>query len=181
VLSTHNGVPVVVDDFSYPLGINFTELDPSGESCQSTLYTLPKIPSQTTFSTVKSTFDHSYNRDLLPLPIVAGSRILERQTASVLLVPLLMKQITHRLQAGFFFTSPTGNTGNGTNSNTFSYSDQAGNTYSRVVDAVLNKITFDEQTGSLAPLPMPRQDPLQPFTGFTGKIRLPGGRKLPGL
>lgn len=97
MLSTHNGVPVVVDDFSYPLGINFTELDPSGKSCQSTLYILPKVLSQSTFPTVKSTFDHSYNRDLLPLPIVVGSRILERQTASALFVPLLRKQIIHRL------------------------------------------------------------------------------------
>ena len=88
---------MVVDHFSYPLGINFTELDPSGKSCQSTLYILPEVPSQTTFPTVKSTFDHSYNRDLLPLPIVVGSKISERQTASALFVPLLMKQLTYRL------------------------------------------------------------------------------------
>lgn len=145
VLSTHNGVPVIVDRFSYPLRIHFTELDPTGNS-------------------FKGTFDHSYNRDLRPLPTVVRSRISERQTAT-----------------GFFFISPDGNTGNGTNSNTFSYSDQAGNTYSRVVEAALGNITFDKQTGSLAPLPMPNQDHLQPFTGFTGKVRLPGGRKLPGL
>ena len=97
MLSTHNGVPVVVDRFSYPLGINFTELDPSGDSCGFTLYILPKAPSQITFPTVKSTFDHSYNRDLLPLPTVVESRISERQTASALFVPPLMKQISHRL------------------------------------------------------------------------------------
>ncbi|KAF8964688.1 peptide N-acetyl-beta-D-glucosaminyl asparaginase amidase A-domain-containing protein [Flammula alnicola] len=144
VLSAHNGVNVVVDQFSYPLGINITNLDPSGNS-------------------FKSTFDHSYNRDLLPLPTVPRSNIEERQTAS-----------------GFFFIAPTGNTGNGTNSNVFSYSDAVGNTFSRVVDAVLNNITFDKQSGSLAPISSPHQFPLPPFTGFAGKARLPNGRVVPG-
>ncbi|KDR81615.1 hypothetical protein GALMADRAFT_59305 [Galerina marginata CBS 339.88] len=143
VLSTHNGVPVVIDQFSYPLGINFTEFDPSGNS-------------------FASTFDHSYNRDLLPLPTVVRSKIVERQTAS-----------------GFFLVSPNGNTGNGTNSNVFSYSDLAGNTYSRTVNAVLNNITLDKQSGSLAPASAPRQAPLQPFTGFSGNARLPSGRRIP--
>jgi len=181
MLSTHNGIPVVVDHFSYPLGINFTELDPSGNSCGFIFDILPEGRSQITFPIVKSTFDHSYNRDLLPLPAVVGSRILERQTASALFVLQLTKEITQIFEAGFFFLSPTGNTGNGTNSNTFSYSDQAGNTYSRVVEAVLGNITFDKQTGSLALLPTPEQNPLQPLTAYTGKVRLPGGRKLSGF
>lgn len=97
MLSTHNGVPVVVDRFSYPLGINFTELDPSGNSCGLTLYILPEVPSQNIFHTVKSTFDHSYDRNLLPLPTVVESKISERQTASALFVSPLMKKIIHRL------------------------------------------------------------------------------------
>ncbi|PPQ93318.1 hypothetical protein CVT25_014447 [Psilocybe cyanescens] len=143
VLSTHNGVPVVVDDFSFPLGINLTLLDASGDS-------------------FKATFDHSYNRDLLPFPAVVRSNIQERQTAT-----------------GFFLESPNGNSGNGTNSNVFSYVDQAGNTYSRVVDAVLNNITFDKQSGSLAPTSPPRHAPLPSFTGSVGKARLPSARRVP--
>ncbi|KAF5331091.1 hypothetical protein D9619_005764 [Psilocybe cf. subviscida] len=145
VLSTHNGVPVVQDTFSYPLGINLTNLDPSGNS-------------------FKATFDHSYVRDLLPFPAVVKSTIQERQLAT-----------------GFFFLSSSGNTGNGTNSNTFNYVDDAGNTYSRVVDAVLNNITFDKQTGSLAPR-APRPQPpfkLNPAqAGFTTP-RLPNARRIP--
>jgi hypothetical protein len=144
MLSTHNGVPVVVDDFSYPLGINITEFDPSGDSFE-------------------ATFDHSYNRDLLPLPIIVQSQILERQTAT-----------------GFFLISPNGNTGNGTNSNVFSYVDQAGNTFFRTVDAVLNNITLDKQSGTLAPVTsVPHQFPLPPFTGFQGAARLPNNRRVP--
>ncbi|KAF9564641.1 hypothetical protein CPC08DRAFT_660179 [Agrocybe pediades] len=143
VLSTHNGVPVVVDTFSYPLGINLTNFDASGDS-------------------FKATFDHSYNRDLLPLPITLRSQIAERQTAT-----------------GFFLISANGNTGNGTNSNVFSYADSAGNTYQRTVDAVLNNITFDKQTGSLAPLPAPHQFPVLPFQDASGKARLPNGRRVP--
>ncbi|KAF8902138.1 peptide N-acetyl-beta-D-glucosaminyl asparaginase amidase A-domain-containing protein [Gymnopilus junonius] len=143
VLSTHNGVPVVVDDFSYPLGINITEFDPSGDSFE-------------------ATFDHSYNRDLLPLPIVVRSQIAERQTADA-----------------FFLISPNGNTGNGTNSNVFSYVDQGGNTFSRTVDAVLNNITFDKQSGSLTPTSSPHQFPLPPFSGFAGAVRLPNNRRAP--
>ncbi|KAF4614768.1 hypothetical protein D9613_003060 [Agrocybe pediades] len=143
VLSTHNGVPVVVDTFSYPLGINLTNFDASGDS-------------------FKATFDHSYNRDLLPLPTTLRSQIAERQTAT-----------------GFFLISANGNTGNGTNSNVFSYADSAGNTYQRTVDAVLNNITFDKQTGSLAPLPAPHQFPVLPFQDASGKARLPNGRRVP--
>ncbi|KAJ7219276.1 peptide N-acetyl-beta-D-glucosaminyl asparaginase amidase A-domain-containing protein [Mycena pura] len=62
VLSTHNGVPAVVDTFSFPLTINFTALNNEG----------------TFFSTV---FDHSYDRILLPSPFILGSTIKERQIA----------------------------------------------------------------------------------------------------
>ena len=33
-LSTHNGVPTLVDNFSYPLTINFTVLTPDGSQCK---------------------------------------------------------------------------------------------------------------------------------------------------
>ena len=33
-LSTHNGVPTLVDQFSYPLIINFTVLTPDGDNCK---------------------------------------------------------------------------------------------------------------------------------------------------
>ncbi|KAF8201834.1 peptide N-acetyl-beta-D-glucosaminyl asparaginase amidase A-domain-containing protein [Pholiota molesta] len=143
VLSTHNGVSVVVDQFSYPLGINITNLDSSGDS-------------------FTSTFDHSYNRDLLPLPIIPRSQIAERQTAT-----------------GFFFISSQGNTGNGTNNNVFSYVDAAGNTFFRTVNAALNNITFDQQSGTLAPT-SPPHFPFAKVTGPLVKPRLPNGRVIPG-
>lgn len=52
---------------------------------------------------------------------------------------------------GFFLESSSGNTGNGTSNNTFSYTDTAGNTYDREINAALNNITFDHQGGTLAP------------------------------
>jgi hypothetical protein len=55
---------------------------------------------------------------------------------------------------GFFQIGETNNTGNGTNNNDFSYSDSAGNTYNRRVNASLNNITFDEESGTLADLPL---------------------------
>ena len=51
--------------------------------------------------------------------------------------------------------SPNGNTGNGTSNNTFAYSDQAGNTFNRVVDAAFDVITSDQQSGTLAPASAP--------------------------
>ena len=76
---------------------------------------------------------------------------------------------------GFFHTASTGNTGNGTNSNTFSYVDTRGNTYDREVTAVDNIITADHQGGTLAPrtaLKFPIvQTPL-----VVAKPRLPGTR-----
>ncbi|KZT26436.1 hypothetical protein NEOLEDRAFT_1162094 [Neolentinus lepideus HHB14362 ss-1] len=63
VLSTHNGVPSVMDTFSYPLNINYTVLNSAG----------------TSFSAF---FDHSYDRTVLPSPLTTGSTIQERQLAS---------------------------------------------------------------------------------------------------
>ena len=79
---------------------------------------------------------------------------------------------------GFFTIASTGNSGNGTNSNTFTYVDEKGNTYNRQVSAVDNVITSDHQSGSLAPAPVPATDSgtQAPFT--VAKFRLPGGRKV---
>ncbi|KDQ60819.1 hypothetical protein JAAARDRAFT_173070 [Jaapia argillacea MUCL 33604] len=63
VLSTHNGVPSVVDTFSYPLNINLTVLNPNG----------------TEYSAF---FDHSYERTVLPSPFILGSTIQEHQLAT---------------------------------------------------------------------------------------------------
>ncbi|KAI0709482.1 peptide N-acetyl-beta-D-glucosaminyl asparaginase amidase A-domain-containing protein [Earliella scabrosa] len=143
-LSTHNGVPALVDTFSYPLIINFTILTPDG-------------------SNFVSTFDHSYNRVSKPAPFILGSTIRNRQLAS-----------------GFFRLASTGNSGNGTNSNTFSYVDLEGNTYDREVTAVNNVITADHQGGTLAP-PTTAVHPAFIPSGAQLELaipRLPGGRKI---
>ncbi|KIJ69396.1 hypothetical protein HYDPIDRAFT_79703 [Hydnomerulius pinastri MD-312] len=144
VLSTHNGVPTVMDNFEYPLYIKMTYLDVTNTS--ESFYT---------------TFDHSYNRQVVPAPFILGSTIAERQQT-----------------AGYFTISTTGNAGNGTSNNTFAYTDTKGNTYNRDVDAAYDAITYDEQSGSLAtsaPLPA------SPFTSNAQNIpaaRLPGGRNM---
>ncbi|KAG5651592.1 hypothetical protein H0H81_008113 [Sphagnurus paluster] len=112
-IATHNGVPSVVEIFSYPLYID-----------------LAFSADQTSFTTV---VDHSYDRDLLPDPLVVRSKIE-------------MSQITN----GFFQVETDGNFANGTSNNTFAYEDLAGNTYTREVDAALNNITFDREGGTLA-------------------------------
>lgn len=77
----------------------------------------------------------------------------------------------------------TGNSGNGTNNNTFSYKDAAGNTYDREVNAALNNITYDHEGGTLAPGKQ-QHFPGYPVGAFGGGgVRLPGARQLgvPGL
>jgi len=106
------------------------------------------------FSTV---FDHSYDRVLLPSPFILGSTIRERQVAG-----------------GFFTVASTGNTGNGTSNNTFSYVDLAGNTFNRRVDAAFNNITLDEQSGSL------NQGPKTPLSSTHNAGTFAGARLPPG-
>ncbi|KAI0362365.1 hypothetical protein OH77DRAFT_1441853 [Trametes cingulata] len=107
-------------------------------------------------------FDHSYERTSLPAPFILGSTIHERQLAS-----------------GFFHIASTGNTGNGTNSNTFSYVDLAGNTYDREVTAVNTNITSDHQGGTLAPRSAAALSNFSPQTPLViAKPRLPGARKI---
>lgn len=82
---------------------------------------------------------------------------------------------------GFFHVASTGNTGNGTNSNVFSYQDDAGNTYNRRVNAEFNVITLDEQSGNLAPASEPSPIVVQQpsFTAFSAP-RLPRPDDLGG-
>jgi hypothetical protein len=75
--------------------------------------------------------------------------------------------------------SPHGNKGNGTSNNTFAYSDQAGNTFNRVVDAAFNVITRDQQSGTLATAEpaAPEESKSSSLDGF-GVARQPGGRVM---
>ncbi|KAF9005653.1 peptide N-acetyl-beta-D-glucosaminyl asparaginase amidase A-domain-containing protein [Cyathus striatus] len=130
----------LVDTFSYPLNINLTILTQDGSSFE-------------------ATFDHSYDRDLLPFPLTLRSNIQERQLAG-----------------GFFVTAPTGNTGNGTNNNIFSYSDSQGNTFNRQVNAALNNITLDQQGGTLASSTKLHESTPTKNDNLFGKARLPGDR-----
>ncbi|KAJ7449814.1 peptide N-acetyl-beta-D-glucosaminyl asparaginase amidase A-domain-containing protein [Mycena latifolia] len=108
------------------------------------------------FSTV---FDHSYDRVLLPSPFILGSTIKERQVAG-----------------GFFTIASTGNTGNGTSNNTFSYVDLAGNTFNRRVDAAFNNITLDVQSGSLSAAHKTSGTSSTHNSGAFAGVRLPPGR-----
>ena len=71
--------------------------------------------------------------------------------------------------------SPTGNFGNGTSSNTFSYADAKGNTYTRTVASVNSTITSDHEGGTLAQgTAHPASSPADvPQAGFA-RPRLPG-------
>ncbi|KAJ3813211.1 peptide N-acetyl-beta-D-glucosaminyl asparaginase amidase A-domain-containing protein [Lentinula aff. lateritia] len=141
VVSTHNGVTVVKDDYSYPFAVNITSLNNDG-------------------SVFEAVFDHSYDRVLLPAPFILGSTIQERQIAG-----------------GFFEELSSGNTGNGTSNNTFSYVDTAGNTFSRTVRAALNNITFDSISGSLADIEKTPTSHASPQAQFAA-VRMPGGRTV---
>jgi len=59
--TVHNGVSTVFDSFAFPLAVNVTSLDGG--------------------NITEVVIDHSYNRDLLPLPIMVRSNIQERQLA----------------------------------------------------------------------------------------------------
>ncbi|TCD66018.1 hypothetical protein EIP91_001918 [Steccherinum ochraceum] len=103
--------------------------------------------------------DHSYNRKSQPASFNLGSTINEHQVAG-----------------GFFTIASTGNFGNGTSQNTFTYSDTHGNTYNRQVSAVDNNITSDHQGGTLAPKVGPHFPAFGPNALSVPKARLPGGR-----
>ncbi|KAG6376151.1 peptide N-acetyl-beta-D-glucosaminyl asparaginase amidase A-domain-containing protein [Boletus reticuloceps] len=144
VVSLHNGVPVVMDNFEYPLYINISYLEMTNTS-----------------QTFYSSFDHSYDRQVFPAPFILGSTIVERQQT-----------------AGYFTSATTGNSGNGTSNNTFSYIDTKGNTYDREVDAAYNVIIYDQQSGSLATSALPPPTPWLAGMENTPAARLPGGKQL---
>lgn len=144
VKSTHNGVPVMVDNFEYSLFINMTYLDVT-------------VTSITFFTS----FDHSYNRQLSPAPFILGSDITERQLAT-----------------GYFTISAGGNFGNGDNNNTFSYVDSEHNTYNRMVDAAMNKIVYDQESGSLASSSSGMPWQVIPTSFPVAPARLPGGKHV---
>ena len=79
--------------------------------------------------------------------------------------------------AGYFTIATTGNAGNGTSNNTFTYIDTEGNTYYRDVDAAYNMIIYDEQSGSLA---TSTYSPLTSYTPNSQNVpaRLPGSKQL---
>ncbi|KAF9532984.1 peptide N-acetyl-beta-D-glucosaminyl asparaginase amidase A-domain-containing protein [Crepidotus variabilis] len=144
VSSTHNGVSALQDTFLYPLTINYTNLDSSGNSW-------------------RTNFNHSYVREVKPLPISLKTKIDSQQQAS-----------------GYFFLSSSGNTGNGTNSNVFSYSDEGNNTYRRRVNASLNKITLDDVAGTLSSSAIPITPSGSVDASDPPNARLPPGRQIPG-
>jgi len=139
--STHNGVPSVVDVFSYPLNVNFTYLGPDLRNWTTRV-------------------DHSYERVVLPSPLVVGSTIKERQIAD-----------------GFYQLAKGGNFGNGTSNNTFAYADLAGNTYTREVNAAFTVITLDREGGSLA---LASQTGDSPGISEASQVSVYGGARLPG-
>ncbi|KAF9069615.1 peptide N-acetyl-beta-D-glucosaminyl asparaginase amidase A-domain-containing protein [Rhodocollybia butyracea] len=120
--STHNGVPVLSDVFSFPFSTNFDYFDE-------------------TLTNWTTSIDHSYDRVLLPNPLRIASTINNHQTTN-----------------GFFQvgSEKSGNFGNGTNSNTFTYSDVEGNTYTRKINVANTNfndtiiVFLDEISGSLA-------------------------------
>ncbi|KAK7693712.1 hypothetical protein QCA50_003284 [Cerrena zonata] len=157
--STLDGASTLVDEFSYPLNINITNLNPSGTSCKLSLRPIPNHDLDLLLSSC-----HRHRPFIRPTshpaPFILGSTIHN-----------------HQLSGGFFTIASTGNTGNGTSQNMFSYVDVAGNTYDREISSVNTNITSDHQGGTLAPKTVARfPSSQQPLT--VAKARLPGGRLI---
>lgn len=68
----------------------------------------------------------------------------------LLLHLVLVIEVTNLSAEGYYDITTSVHFGNGTNNNTFTYVDSAGNTYNRRVDAAYNNITLDQKSGSLA-------------------------------
>ncbi|KAF5391346.1 hypothetical protein D9757_001888 [Collybiopsis confluens] len=150
--STHNGVTILSDVFSYPFSTSFDYVDE-------------------TLSNWTSSIDHSYDRVLLPNPLRVASTTHNRQMTD-----------------GFFElgSAKSGNVGNSTNNNTFSYSDANGNTYTRKVDANTDfndtiRILVDEIGGSLASNESPvADDKMQDNPNFSSFQFQAIGKNPPG-
>lgn len=82
--STHNGATVVFDNFAFPLAIDATFLVEISV-CLTSLLSIHHLFIYF-FASAQGVFDQSYNRDLLPLPIVVRSNIQDRQLASEFLL-----------------------------------------------------------------------------------------------
>ncbi|KZT24098.1 hypothetical protein NEOLEDRAFT_1068147 [Neolentinus lepideus HHB14362 ss-1] len=137
ITSTHNGATVLSDTFSYPFAINLTNEFP--------LKSLDDV-----------VFDHSYERTVIPSPLITGSTIHNRQVA---------------VCKGGGSASPY-------NNNTFSYTDLAGNTYQRQVNAVNRVVVSDHQSGSLAPTSIVQHAPVIQSTIGPLPARFPGDRRI---
>lgn len=80
------------------------------------------------------------------------------------------------LPGGYYTRASPYNFGNGTNNNTFEYEDEAGNTYSRQVNAAYNNITLDIIEGTLATAtPASRVSGSGSQGEVEGVFRIPGG------
>lgn len=126
--------------------------------------------------TGKTDFDHSYDRDLLPLPIVLRSEVNTRQLASACLrFSTSLYSLVRLFPGGYYTRASPYNFGNGTNNNTFDYQDDAGNTYYREVNAAYNNITLDIIEGTLASAtPASRFGAQSDAEAVEGVFRLPG-------
>lgn len=161
-VSTQNELTKTIDQFSYPLYVDFTAFDPGFNSCKSKSSHCPFYDNPSSF-TGQTAFDHSYQRLFSPSPFVSTSNIRSHQTAR-----------------GYLVRTPNGTTGNGTNENQFRYHDAEGNTYWRRVNAAHNNIVHDREGGSLAngdghPWGVPTAD-VQNVDSLGDNFRLPGGR-----
>ncbi|KAF8172814.1 peptide N-acetyl-beta-D-glucosaminyl asparaginase amidase A-domain-containing protein [Mycena galopus ATCC 62051] len=108
--------------------------------------------------------DHSYDRDLLPSPFILDSTIKESQSAGGFqqYARLLCISCAVGLR--------------------FSYTDPAGNTFNRRVDAAFNNITLDKESGSLSrgsPKHLPPSPDDNTFAGAQ-QPRLPFGHRNQG-
>jgi hypothetical protein len=79
--SSHDGQVALLDEFSYPLNINFTFLNPNGTDCKYFLSGATSMTDSDSFSLGFTSFDHSYNRDLMAMSIVVQNAIENRQLA----------------------------------------------------------------------------------------------------
>ncbi|ELU45772.1 peptide-N4-(N-acetyl-beta-glucosaminyl)asparagine amidase A [Rhizoctonia solani AG-1 IA] len=131
-ISTHNGIPIISDDYNYPLNIDFLLVAENNASgCK--LYRI-SIALVLTYSPGNTILDHSFNRKYLPNTLTPLNEIK-----------------TRRLSTGTFLTAPNGTrvVANGTAIQDFSYRDAKLNTYQRHVEARNSDVTSDSQNGTL--------------------------------
>lgn len=132
-LSTHNGVTVVSDKFSYPLNIYYSNIFAGNTSGCTSLSYLAAICCSYSQTIGYTSVDHTYTRTELPSPLVLGSTTT-----------------THQAGAGTWLNTNSVVTANGTTSQTYTYADFEGNTYTRSVSATNSSITKDNVGGSLS-------------------------------